>query len=195
MYKLSDNIEQKRKILSNFPITREDRNKTLVGSMNSSSGGGADGTFTYKSRKVVWEISQINDTVSIFLAVAANTPLYSVTNRPTNYPNKYYGISSNSGLLQIVNNIESGNDSLPLYIEESEGNYNIKSGSLEFQSNGDLLDGWIKYVLSTTNNNSQMPTREEVIQAFETFGIKQIPYEDYINFNIRTEHGSLTLKN
>ena len=45
MYKLSDifktdNIEQKRKILSNFPITREDRNKTLVGSMNKSNGGG-----------------------------------------------------------------------------------------------------------------------------------------------------------
>ena len=58
MYKLSDifktdNIKQKRKILSNFPITREDRNKTLVSSMNKSNGGGADGAFTYKSRKVV----------------------------------------------------------------------------------------------------------------------------------------------
>lgn len=47
MYKLSDifktdNIEQKRKILNNFPITREDRNKTLVGSMNSSADGGID---------------------------------------------------------------------------------------------------------------------------------------------------------
>lgn len=47
MYKLSDifktnNIEQKRKILSNFPITREDRNKTLVGFMNTSNGAGAD---------------------------------------------------------------------------------------------------------------------------------------------------------
>lgn len=47
MYKLSDifktdNIEQKRKILSNFPITREDRNKTLVGSMNTSGGGNSN---------------------------------------------------------------------------------------------------------------------------------------------------------
>lgn len=42
MYKLSDifktdNIEQKRKILSNFPITREDRNKTLAVSVREPS--------------------------------------------------------------------------------------------------------------------------------------------------------------
>lgn len=45
MYKLSDILiliilNKKRKILSNFPITREDRNKTLNELVDSSGGGG-----------------------------------------------------------------------------------------------------------------------------------------------------------
>lgn len=61
MYKLSDifktdNIEQKRKILSNFPITREDRNKTLVGSMNTSNGGGGSvSKYAPRYFKIDWD--------------------------------------------------------------------------------------------------------------------------------------------
>lgn len=65
MYKLSDifktdNIEQKRKILSNFPITREDRNKTLVASMNISDEE-TDGT-----NGIVPKFYKINKDVDIF---------------------------------------------------------------------------------------------------------------------------------
>ena len=89
MYKLSDifktdNIEQKRKILSNFPITREDRNKTLVGSMNTSGGGNSNTIKQYFYRYDKDKILELagaggNDEGDVYAALSVLGIVYNIS--------------------------------------------------------------------------------------------------------------------
>lgn len=204
MYKLSDifnadNIKQKRKILSNFPITREDRNKTLVASGGGSS---SEGAFTYKSRKVVWKINESaekNQSAELF-AVIMHLPFYCISYIDSNlghtYLNKHYGVAANT--LIGIGCAETINDSLitPItYIEECEGNFTVKLSSSEtyFTYNGSLVDYIIKGTQIT--NPDSVPTEEEAIQMFANLGITQIPYEEYASIDVKQEFGFLILKN
>lgn len=208
MYKLSDifnadNIKQKRKILSNFPITKEDRNKTLVGSMNSSGGSSnSEGGFTYKSRKVVWKVNESaekSQLAGLFVILNA-LPFYCISYKDSDlghiFFNKYYGNAANfligAGYVEAFNGLPI---TLISYIEECEGNFTVKiAGSEKYVTyNGSLVDYVIKGSQVTTPDS--VPTEEEVIQMFASMGITQVPYEEYASIDVNQEYGCLTLTN
>lgn len=122
MYKLSDifnadNIKQKRKILSNFPITREDRNKTLVASGEGSS---SEGGFTYKSRKVVWRVDTSKENIKDILNIFIQLPFYCVGSRFCDggheYINKAYGSASTAFIQDIITKLYWGLNTDYIYI-------------------------------------------------------------------------------
>ena len=161
--------------------------KSLVaeGSSNSS-GGGSDGAFTYKSRKVVWKVdanADASDGLMSLLQTIRFLPIYCAALDSGRSVNKYYGIAANSNL----------NYATLMYIEECEINCKIKIDDYELNCNGSLID-FLKQIFMITNPETSI-TDEEIIQTLSSSGLSQIPYEEYINVDVLDEVGCLTLKN
>ena len=160
-------------------------------------GGGADGAFTYKSRKVVWKIEKITENIRYILEWLVGAPFYSV-GVWDNYDNqltKACGIAANSAIANAV--IDSYNEKYySIYLEECEGNFNVKipTFQIEIETNGSFIDLYIKISLSL-NPELTIPSHEEIISGLAQIGIVQYSYEDYMNLRINQSYGCLTLKN
>lgn len=167
--------------------------KSLVaeGSSNSS-GGGSDGAFTYKSRKVVWKVDNnldTNDDLQSLLSIFQYVPIYCVSNSVE----KYYGNSANGKIGHNVYTLEYNNCDIA-YIEECEVNCKLKINNYEFDYNGSLID-FVKQTSIVMYPDETNITDDMIIELMNSAGLSQIPYEEYINIDVDAEFGCLTLKN
>lgn len=172
--------------------------KSLVaeGSSNSS-GGGNDGAFTYKSRKVVWKIDEITEVNEYFLTMIQSLPFYSAGAYDSydQVLDKAYGTIASGTIVTVAVNAFNGKI-ISLYLEECEGNFRVKLPFLptEIETNGSFIDLVIKATLAQ-NPELTIPSHEEIISALAQKGIVQYSYEDYMNLRVNQSYGCLTLKN
>ena len=160
-------------------------------------GGGSDGAFTYKSRKVVWKIEKITENIGYMLERLVVAPFYSVGawDSYDNQLTKACGIAASSIIAEAL--INSYNEKYySIYLEECEGNFNVKIPNLqiEIETNGSFIDLYIKIILSQ-NPEFEIPSNEDIINGLAQAGIVQYSYEDYMNLRLNQEYGCLTLKN
>ena len=159
--------------------------KSLVaeGSSNSS-GGGSDGAFTYKSRKVVWKIidSEKSSKLIQLLNETVFIPLYSCVcwqfDSSTFYY-KYYGSFVYSNLINYISIKNSYFNAE--YIEEAEG-YGVYN---EINTNEGLL-GVIKFIMESQGINYDYDSAINGLK--DNFGIEPYPYEDYIKLDIHYDN-------
>ena len=116
----ANNYAGRKKVLDRFPLSKEDKdnvNKSIE-KLSNSNGGGSDGAFTYKSRKVVWRIDEITEDIRHILEYLVVTPFYSVgawdsyDNRLT----KAYGIAASSTITEALINSYNLHKSIEQYL-------------------------------------------------------------------------------
>ena len=195
----ANNYAGRKKVLDRFPLSKEDKdnvNKSIE-KLANTNGGCSDGAFTYKSRKVVWEINKITEDIGYILEWLVVVPFYSVGawDSYDNQLTKACGIAASSTIAEAL--INSYNEKYySIYLEECEGNFNVKIPNLqiEIETNGSFIDLYIKILLSQFPELT-IPSHEEIISALAQKGIVQYSYEDYMNLRVNQSYGCLTLKN
>lgn len=191
----ANNYAGRKKVLDRFPLSKEDKdnvNKSIE-KLSNSNGGGSDGAFTYKSRKVVWTVDEDNEARGSILPMLMFLPLYCVST-PGDYKIiKYYGLSANTALGIQIGNIQLGGNGSISYIEECECNCIVNTPFGTINCNGSLID-FLKELNKISRPNDNV-TDEEIIDSLSSVGINQTSYETYINGGVENEYGCLTLKN
>lgn len=153
--------------------------KSLVaeGSSNSS-GGGSDGAFTYKSKKVVYNLSNAHLEDEILYEViglaGSLIPIYSIytdEGDSTSRYAKYYG------LIATIKTVSFSRYSYPIYIEEAEG-----YGVCNYQGLSINTDEGIKSIVKLLMENQGLSTDDESVKNYmkDTLGLEQISYDEYI---------------
>lgn len=187
----ANNYAGRKKILDRFPLSKEDKddvNKSIEKLSNSSEGGGADGAFTYKSRKVVWKVvdSIKIENASVLLSIyAMYFPIYSFIERyydANTKHEKHYGYKAS---IQIVSVLKDNITGVGL-IEESEGYGIYRVDTAELDTNKGII-GIVQY-LNFVESGISMNEDEAKIFIKDTFGIEQISYEEYINFKVNFDN-------
>ena len=156
--------------------------KSLVaeGSSNSS-GGGNDGAFTYKSRKIVWKIVDVEKFEGL-KELLNYIPIYSVVCTEfdsNNIFHKYYGPFAYANLIDYV--LVKNDYYNAEYIEESEG-FGVYNG---IDTNEGLL-GVIKFIMESQGLNYDYDTAIAGLKV--NMGIEPYPYEDYIKLDIHNDY-------
>ena len=179
----ANNYAGRKKVLDRFPLSKEDKdnvNKSIE-KLSNSNGGGNDGAFTYKSRKVVWKIvdmekfeglKELLNYIPIYSAVC-----FQLETGAIYY--KYYGPVAYANLIDYVavkNDYYSAE-----YIEESEG-FGVYNG---IDTNEGLL-GIIKFIIESQGHNYDYDTAIAGLKV--NFGIEPYPYEDYIKLDIYSDN-------
>lgn len=155
-------------------------------------GGGNDGAFTYKSRKVVWAVDNNNEQLVGILPMIMFLPFYCVST-PSDYKIiKYYGITANAALGIQIGKIQLGGNGSIAYIEECECNCIVSTPFGNINYNGSLIDFFKKSTESTEPDSN--PSDEEIINLLSSIGLTQTSYDNYINNGVQNEYGCLTLK-
>ena len=173
-----------RKILDKFDISKEDKNKVLNNLKSSSGatgeGGGNDGAFTYKSRKVVWKVVDedkffSNDLMSDLISVMF--PIYSIVIRNTDNKtvSKNYGYMASAAMVDYITNSDYKE---LLGFEEADGFSPMVSGDLFFNTN----NGLVGMLIGMAEHSGQSLSEEEVIAILKNnIGLEKVSYEEYIN--------------
>ena len=189
----ANNYAGRKKVLDRFPLSKEDKdnvNKSIE-KLSNTNGGGNDGAFTYKSRKVVWDVDNNNEQLVAILPIIMFLPFYCVST-PSDYKIiKYYGITANTFLGMQISNIQLGGNGSIAYIEECECNCIINTPFGNINCNGSLIDYFKKFGELTEPDSN--PSDEEIIHLLSSIGITQTSYDDYINAGVQNEYGCLTL--
>ena len=179
----------RRKVLNTLDISARDKNNVLNNMDKvSTEGGGNDGAFTYKSRKVCWKVvdsTKIENAFVLLRAYVNYFPIYSFIecyyDSGTRYE-KYYG---NQASMKIIEVLKRNMTDVGL-IEESEGYgiYRVETAEL------DTNKGFIEIVQYMNFIESGITMNEDEAKIFikDTFGIEQISYDEYINFKVNFDN-------
>lgn len=174
-------------------IVLQERKQNNLENITAGGGSTSDGAFTYKSRKVVWEVDTNNEGLGGLFSMIMYLPFYCIC-IPNEYKiDKYYGLSTSTYLGLMTGKLQEGaNNAVITYIEECECNVTINTQFGNINCNGSLLD-FLKEMNKIANPDSNI-SDEEIINLLSSMGLTQTSYEDYIIQDVVKEYGSLTLK-
>lgn len=145
--------------------------------------GGNDGAFTYKSRKVVWQVVDedkfFNNSDNVIPEIILTTfPVYSVVIRDTDNGkySKYYGYMASTSMNLTGRN--SNNYLKVICFEEAEGVLNNIYEDIPINTN----NGIIGMLITLTELGWETNTEEEIITLLkDKFGLEKMSYEQYAN--------------
>lgn len=182
----ANNYAGRKKVLDRFPLSKKDKdnvNKSIE-KLNNSNGGGNDGAFNYKSRKVVWSIIDkekfFNNNNNPYIPehICFIFPIYSVVVKDTDNGavNKYYGYMASAN---IYNHLRANTAyEKILAFEEAEGFLKINLPDMIISTN----NGLIGMIMAFAEAEGESVSEEEIITMLkDNFGLEKLSYEEYAN--------------